>query len=110
MNETSLNSEIKELNELSLRVNKSQFNPQEHKDRTRSTIALHFIYWFFIIILSTFIFTLIYNAYILHICNELSCNNSEQIINIKDMLLAVMWYIWSPLWFVIGYYFKWEEK
>lgn len=79
------------------------FNPREHKDKTRSKIALIFVCCFFALLIFTFIFVIIYNGWIIR--NNILLDP----LNPKDLLLVITGAIGTPLGFVVGYYFKGEE-
>lgn len=79
-----------------------QYNPQRHNDETRSKIALFFVGGFFIAIGIVLIGIPIYNFF--------AFKAGMTILDLKDILLALSGLISGPLGFVIGHYFKSEQK
>ena len=77
----------------------SKFDPQQHKDETRSTIALIFTVCYFSLILIVLLGTPFYNHYF----------KDVDPVNIKDALLAISSIVGGPFGFVVGYYFKGSE-
>lgn len=76
------------------------FNPQRHKDETRAMIAKTFTCGFFIIVAIILVGIPIYNLYA----------PSQNVMDVKDMLIAVSSVIGGPFGFVVGYYFKGSEE
>ena len=83
----------------------AEYNPAELNGKTRSKVAMTFVYGFFCLTAGTLIFTMVYNSLLAGLCDE---NNLcfERMLDVKDMLLAVVGYIGSPLGFIMGFYFK----
>lgn len=74
------------------------FNPQQHKDETRATIALFFVKGFFFMIAICLVCIPLYNLWAFSIGLE--------VLPLKDILPAISGLISGPLGFVIGHYFK----
>ena len=99
-NYISIKKRFEELKEKSAKP----WDPGQHKDKTRSGIAKIFVWGYFISMGVTFIAVLAYNLYIVH--NFLPV----ELLDIRDILTTVTSGIGAPLGFVVGYYFKGEEK
>ncbi len=84
--------------------NKIKYNPDELNDKTRSQIALFFVWGFFTLVSGTVIFTMFYNIAICYGRELKDC--STNLLSVKDMLVAVIGYVGSPLGFIMGFYFK----
>jgi len=84
---------------------KKKYDPQKHKDITRSTIAIHFVKGYFFLIGAAFTFSLIYNLFLVNLKLD-----SEELLQPKDIILTISSAIGSPLGFVVGYYFKGQEE
>lgn len=82
----------------------TEYNPAELNDKTRSKVAMTFVYGFFCLTGGTLVVTMIYNILLSGFCNESLC--LEKMLDVKDILLAVIGYIGSPLGFIMGFYFK----
>lgn len=80
-----------------------KFDPLEHKDKTRSTIAIFFVRWFFYLIAFSLIFVMVYNSWV-------ASAQGVEFINPKDLILVITGAIGTPLGFVVGYYFKGAEE
>lgn len=79
------------------------FNPKEHKDKTRSTIALIFTYGYFGVIILGLVGVPIYNSII-------ACYSYDmQPLDLKDTILVIGSILGSTFGFVLGYYFKGAE-
>lgn len=87
--------------ELSLKAEQEdkKFDPQKHKDETRSKIALIFTRSYFILIFITLVGIPFYNVFYPTLA-----------LDIKDTLLVVSSIIGGPFGFVVGYYFKGSES
>ncbi len=86
-----------------------EYNPQEFQDKARSVIAKIFVWGFFIAIGVVVLLTMTYNIIIFKGCDIVQEPCRNQLLSIKDMLVATIGYIGSPLGFVLGYYFKAKE-
>ncbi len=75
-----------------------KYNPQKHKDETRSAIALIFTRGFFGLMIGVLAGVPIYNL--------LAHFAGSELLPIKDVLLAVSSTVNGALGFVIGHYFK----
>lgn len=75
------------------------YNSQQHNDQTRSEIALCFVKGFLWLIAGILLFIPLYNI-IAHY------NGVDDLLSLKDILLAVSGTVSGPLGFVIGHYFK----
>lgn len=85
------------------------YDSRPHTDKTRSKIAMIFVICYFALIVFTLLSAMIYDVYFWNACDsEYKC--LDQLISVKDLLLAVMGYVGTPLGFVIGYYFKEQSK
>ncbi len=82
---------------------KIKYNPDELNDKTRSKIAVLFVWGFFAIISGTVVLTMIYNV-VICLGKDTTCYTN--LLSVKDMLVAVIGYVGSPLGFVMGFYFK----
>ncbi len=80
------------------------YNPAELNDKTRSKVAMTFVYGFFILTGATLIITMVYNVLLAAYCETDFC--LSRTLEVKDILLAVIGYIGSPLGFIMGFYFK----
>lgn len=76
-----------------------KFDPIQHKDQTRATIAKIFTWGFFFLVAVTLIGAPIYNALF-----------PTSQIDMKDILVTISGVIGGPFGFVVGYYFKGSEK
>ena len=79
-----------------------EYNPQEHNDKTRSTIALYFVKGFFWITGAVLLLVPIYNIFVYYKGGEL--------LSLRDILLSISGTISGPLGFVIGHYFKSDKN
>lgn len=70
------------------------FDPEEHKDKTRSHIAKLFSWGYLIIIAVAMIGAPIYNIW------------AKEVVEPRDLLITLSSVIGSPFGFIIGYYFK----
>ena len=95
------------LNKLSQKVEASDksFDPQEHKDKTRSKIAFAFTVGYFSLLATTLIGVPVYNMIVLKIAGT-----SEVTLQLQDILLAISGITSGPIGFVVGYYFKGSEQ
>lgn len=88
-------------------VNKKlpKYDPAEHKDKTRSRIALLFVIAYVVSIALVFILTLGYNLLLI------AANKDKTLLlEPKDAILIVTSSIGTSVGFVVGYYFKGEEN
>lgn len=81
----------------------ARFNPKEHKDKTRSSIAYAFTIAYFLLIGTALVGVPIYNRWVIH-------EDPQLVLNVKDVLLVISGVISGPFGFVLGYYFKGSEK
>ena len=95
------------LNTLSLKVEASDksFDPQEHKDKTRSKMAFTFTVGYFALLAITLIGVPAYNMVVLQITGA-----SDLALQLQDILLAISGIASGPIGFVVGYYFKGSEQ
>lgn len=77
-----------------------KFDPKQHKDQTRSTIAKIFTWAYFVLIGVALIGVPIYDLFV----------EGEKILSLKDTLLVISSVIGGPFGFVVGYYFKGTEE
>ncbi len=75
-----------------------RFDPQKHKDETRSKIALLFTRCYFGLIFLALVGVPTYNVLF-----------QSHALDIKDTLLVISSVIGGPFGFVVGYYFKGSE-
>lgn len=101
---SDLDSRLKTLEETREKSSKIKYNPDELNDKTRSKIAMIFVWGFFALIAGTIFFTMLYNVIICYGKDIKEC--SLNLLSVKDMLLAVIGYVGSPLGFIMGFYFK----
>jgi hypothetical protein len=80
------------------------YNPQEHKDKTRSEIALYFVKAYIMLVIFIFVVVFVYNLVLI------SIGRDSLILEIKDIFPLVIGTVGTLLGFVLGYYFKSEEK
>lgn len=78
------------------------FDPLEHKDKTRSTIALYVVKAYFILIGIVLVGVPIYNIAI--------TGSTIDSLSVKDILSMLSGIISGPFGFVVGYYFKGTER
>lgn len=102
---SSTESEVHKKIETRPAENIKVFDPQEHEDKTRSTLAMVFVIGYFIILASGIIFVMINNILV-----EYLKLNKEIIVNVKDIILTISGAVGTSLGFVVGYYFKSSEK
>lgn len=81
----------------------TSYNPQEHKDKTRSEIALYFVKSYIMLVIFIFVIVFVYNLFLLVL------NRDSLILEIKDIFPLVLGTVGTLLGFVLGYYFKSEE-
>ena len=95
------------LNKLSQKVEASDksFDPQEHKDKTRSKIAFAFTVGYFALLATTLVGVPIYNMVVLKITGV-----ADVALELQDILLAISGITSGPIGFVVGYYFKGSEQ
>lgn len=99
--ETRAGSEVREkLQDLTLKVDASPFNPVEHLDKKRAFIAIVFVFGFLILLLLVIVGVPVYNALI----------GKAQAIDLNNTLSTVGGLLGTPLGFVVGYYFKESKK
>lgn len=82
-------------------INDSKFDPKEHKDKTRSTIALFVVKGYFYLIGIVLVGIPIYNLYVI---------SPDLILSIKDMISVISGSMSGIFGFVVGYYFKGTEN
>jgi len=85
------------------RAEQRAYNPQEHKDKTRSEIALYFVKAYIMLVIFIFVVVFAYNLVLI------SINKDNLILEIKDIFPIVIGTVGTLLGFVLGYYFKSEE-
>jgi hypothetical protein len=73
----------------------------EHLDKSRSKIALRFVRWYLIYVFLIIVGVPLYNHYAV---------GSSEAIDIYKLLAQVGTLLGTPLGFVVGYYFKEENK
>lgn len=100
---TEILTEAKAVNEIFETAQHASYNAQEHKDKTRSEIALYFVKAYIALIIFIFVIIFIYNLLLL------SMNRDSLILEIKDIFPLVIGTVGTLLGFVLGYYFKSEE-
>jgi hypothetical protein len=83
-------------------VVESNYNPQEHRDATRSQIALYFVKGYFALVVFIFVFTFIYNLVVINLGHEAPLDILEVFTTVSGALSGL-------IGFVLGYYFKSEE-
>lgn len=81
-----------------------KYNPGEHKDKTRSRIALIFVWGYIGLIGGIFVLSLAYNLLLIFYNKP-----QEYLLNPKDIVLLVTSAVGTSVGFVVGYYFKGEE-
>lgn len=81
------------------------YNPKKQEDTTRSTLALIFVWGYFIILGLGIILVLTNNVLVeyLHLKTDI-------VINVKDIISVISGTIGTSLGFVVGYYFKSSEN
>ena len=92
------------LNSLLEKAKDSEYNPQAHKDKTRSEIALFFVKAYIALIIFIFVAVFTYNLVLLTIHKE------SFVLDIKDIFPLVIGTVGTLLGFVLGYYFKSQER
>jgi hypothetical protein len=94
-----------ELKKTRTRIEKAEpYNAKKHEDKTRSTLALIFV-WGYFIILGVGILVAVINNFAV----EYFKLKSEIIISVKDVVSVISGAIGTSLGFVVGYYFKSSE-
>jgi len=99
-----LSVSFNELRKKNEEAKKDKFDPIENKDKTRSLIAKIFVCSYFVGLGLVFLITLAYNLIIA--MNKLNI----PLLEVKDIILTVTGSIGTSLGFVVGYYFKGQEK
>lgn len=99
----SIEEEVAETEDVSSEFFNTEYNPQEHKDRTRSEIAQYFVKGYFAIAVFIFVFSFVYNLCLIKLGKE------SLVIDIIQTFTAVSGALSGLLGFVLGYYFKSEE-
>ena len=97
----SLADDFQEVSEIAVEL---KYNPQEHKDKTRSEIALFFVKAYVALIIFIFVAVFTYNLVLLTI------NRESFVLDIKDIFPLVIGTVGTLLGFVLGYYFKSQER
>lgn len=80
------------------------YNSQQHKDKTRSEIALYFVKAYITVIIFVFVSVFVYNILLIQMGRD------NLLLEIKDIFPLVVGTVGTLLGFVLGYYFKSEEK
>lgn len=80
------------------------YNSQQHKDKTRSEIALYFVKAYIMLVIFIFVIVFVYNLFLLLLQKD------NLVLEIKDIFPLVIGTVGTLLGFVLGYYFKSEEK
>jgi len=78
-----------------------EFNSVKFTDEARSKIWKIFVWGFFIALFGSVIFTIVYNLIMYY-----RTGNMAMFIKMETMVTLVGSVIWTPLGFVMGYYFK----
>jgi len=78
-----------------------EFNSAKFNDEARSKIWKIFVRGFFIALFGSIIFTIVYNLVMYY-----WTGNMDMSIKMETMVTLVWSVIWTPLGFVMGYYFK----
>jgi hypothetical protein len=81
-----------------------RYNPTEHKDKTRSTIALFFVRGYLVLLGIIFLLVLTYNFLLIKFAP------GTDLLDVTDIMLLITGSVGSPLGFVVGYYFKGQEE
>lgn len=103
----ALMSAIRRLQESS----QKEYNPEQHRDETRSWIAKNFVDWFFKIIFWGTVVMLVYNLLIYLSWDwERKTEIKDIMIDIFSALPILISAISWPLGFVVWYYFKTEAN
>jgi hypothetical protein len=84
-----------------------EFNPREHEDKTRSSVAICFTLGYFFLLLIALVGTPVYDAILMV---KYGLTDPSQLLQVKDVLLTVAGIIGGPIGFVVGYYFKGSER
>lgn len=78
------------------------------EENTRSEIAKKFVHCYFLIIWWWIILILFYNPIMIKFfCEKSACN--DVLIPISEFVSTIAAIVWTPLWFVVWYYFKSSE-
>lgn len=101
---SDLNTRLSELSQKVEASNKT-FNPQEHKDKTRSKIAFAFTIGYFALLMVTLVGVPSYNLIVLKVTGSF-----DAALQLQDVLLAISGISSGPIGFVVGYYFKGSEQ
>lgn len=78
----------------------NQYNPVKHKDETRSKIALFVVRTYFILVGIILVGIPLYNVRV----------RPELVLSVPDLLSTLSGILSGLVGFVVGYYFKAEEK
>lgn len=73
----------------------------QQQEETRAHIGKIFVWWFFIVLILSSLGTLVYNFFM-----YLVTSDKTLFIDIGTIIPLVWSIIGTPLWFVMGYYFK----
>lgn len=84
-------------------INGTNYNTKFH-EQTRSKIGRIFVWGFFIGIFGSIVLAIIYN-----VCIFLLTQSTELFIDLNTIIPLLGSVVWTPLWFVMGYYFKTEK-
>jgi hypothetical protein len=101
---SQLENRLRELVEKMGKKSTPEYNPQQHNDVTRSTIALCFVKGFFIIIGGVIVLVPLYNLIMI------KSGYNNEVLSLRDILPLLSGIISGPLGFVIGHYFKSEGR
>ena len=71
------------------------------EDKTRSALGKIFVRWFFLLLILILVGWTLYNIFIYG-----QVGNTELFVDMKTLIPVVWSVIGTPLWFVMGYYFK----
>jgi hypothetical protein len=73
----------------------------QQQEETRAHIGKIFVWWFFVILILSSLGTLVYNFFMYMVTSD-----KTLFIDIGTIIPLVWSIIGTPLWFVMGYYFK----
>jgi len=77
------------------------FDEKQLNEITRARIGRIFVWGFFIALVGSIVFVVAYNLIIFSLTKQI-----ELFLNLESIIPLVWSVIWTPLWFVMGYYFK----
>jgi hypothetical protein len=78
-----------------------EFDSVKFNDETRAKIWKIFVWWFFIALFGSILFTIWYNLFVYYMVGQ-----ANLFLKLETVVTLIWSIIGTPLWFVMWYYFK----